>query len=354
MKSPRFIYSGFAALLAAMVWVPAPFAQAQAGDGALDIYFIDVEGGAATLVVTPLGESLLVDSGYPGNEDRDAKRIHRVATEVAGLKQIDHYLTTHWHRDHYGGIAALSRMIPIARYWDRGIPRERGPDIDPDQLAEYQQISEGKRTVVHAGDTLPLKQSSNGPALRVDVLAASGEVIAPSAAAQSNLFCAEHRPQPEDTSDNAKSIALLLSFGDFQFLNCGDLTWNVEHKLVCPRNPIGEVDLFMVTHHGLAISNNPVLVNAVNPRVAVMCNGPRKGGHPDVVAMLKGLPDLEALYQLHHNVATSAEENTDPAFIANVEEDCKGEFIRAVVDPTGEAYSVAIGSTGNPRQYESK
>lgn len=330
--------------------------QAYAGvvEGTLDIYFIDVEGGAATLVVTPSGESLLVDSGYPGYEDRDAKRIHRVATEVAGLKRIDHYLTTHWHRDHYGGIEALSEMMPIARYWDRGIPDEPAPDIDPKQMAGYRRISRGKRTVLRAGDVLPLKTSDDGPALELTVVAAGGEVIPQSGSAKSNRFCSDHQPKAEDTSDNAKSIAMLLSFGDFQFLNCGDLTWNVEHQLVCPRNPLGEVDLYMVTHHGLSNSNNPVLVKAVNPRVAVMCNGPKKGGHPDVVALLRSLPELQALYQLHRNVATSTEGNTDPAFIANVEEDCNGEFIKAIIDPTGKAYSVSIGSTGNPSRYESK
>jgi hypothetical protein len=185
-------------------------------------------------------------------------------------------------------------------------------------------------------------------------VAASGEVIAPSGPAKPNPFCGEHQPQPEDTSDNAKSIALLLTFGDFQFLNCGDLTWNVEHKLACPRDPIGEVDLYMVTHHGLSISNNPVLVKAVNPRVAVMCNGPHKGGHPDVVALLKSLPDLKALYQLHRNVETSPDENTEPAFIANVEENCKGEFVKVSVDREARSYTVTIGAHGNPRRFETK
>ena len=353
MPNTRLMLRGFAVLLTALLVMPGPTAGAQAA-GALDIYFIDVEGGAATLVVTPGGESLLIDSGYPENDDRDAKRIHRVATEVAGLARIDHYLTTHWHRDHYGGIAALSRMMPIGRYWDRGIPDERGSDIDADHLAEYQQISQGKRTVLRAGDTLPLRNREEGARLRGEIVAASGEVIAPSGPAKPNPFCGEHQPQPEDTSDNAKSIALLLTFGDFQFLNCGDLTWNVEHKLACPRDPIGEVDLYMVTHHGLSISNNPVLVKAVNPRVAVMCNGPHKGGHPDVVALLKSLPDLKALYQLHRNVETSPDENTEPAFIANVEENCKGEFVKVSVDREDRSYTVTIGAHGNPRRFETK
>src|SRR6266568_6069122 len=84
-------------------------AQAGKGDKTLDIYWIDSEGGGSTLIVTPAGESVLIDSGNPGG--RDSKRIHRLATEAAGLKKIDFLVTTHFHIDHFGGAAELSQLM---------------------------------------------------------------------------------------------------------------------------------------------------------------------------------------------------------------------------------------------------
>src|SRR5262245_9005206 len=107
----------------------------------LDIYFIDVEGGSATLIVTPQGESLLVDSGFPG--DRDAGRIAKVAKEVAGLQQIDFYITTHWHRDHVGGSAKLAELIPIKTYYDHGLPTAPAQDIQPEYIDAYRKTTQG-------------------------------------------------------------------------------------------------------------------------------------------------------------------------------------------------------------------
>src|SRR5437016_14371809 len=94
-------------------------ARAESPPRGLDIYFIDTEGGAATLIVTPAGESVLIDCGNPGA--RDAERIHKAA-EQAGLKAIDHLVITHWHTDHYGGVARLTQLLPIHHYYDHGIP----------------------------------------------------------------------------------------------------------------------------------------------------------------------------------------------------------------------------------------
>src|SRR5207249_9947384 len=116
---------------------------------------------------------------------------------------------------------------------------------------------------------------------------------------------------------NARSLGFRLSFGGFRFLDLGDLTWNIEYKLVHPTDKIGPIDLYQVTHHGLEISNNPVLIKTVKPRVAVFNNGPRKGGHPQVTGILRRLPEAPTIYQLHRNVTATAAENTDPELIAN-------------------------------------
>jgi competence protein ComEC len=328
-------------------------ASAGAKDGKLDIYFIDVEGGAATLFVTPAGESLLIDSGYPDNNGRDRDRILKVVRDVAGLDHLDHAAVTHWHLDHFGNHAALASKIKIKNFWDRGIPEvlKEDPKFD-ERSADYRRASENKSKKLSAGDALPLKAGKTP--LSVQIVTASGEVIPNEGPA--NPFANVSKPQPKDDSDNAQSLSLLLKFGKFKFLCCGDLTWNVEAKLVTPNNPLGLIDLFMVTHHGLAASNNPVLVLAIDPRVAVMCNGPTKGGDLPTQETLKKVKSLQALYQLHRNTQLKADQQTSQALIANDSEtsDCKGVFVKASVAPDGKSYTVQIGADGKPRTFQTR
>jgi competence protein ComEC len=319
----------------------------------LDIYFIDVEGGAATLIVTPEKESLLMDCGWKEQDQRDAKRILYVAKQLAGLSQIDHFVVSHFHTDHFGAILQLSELIPIRKFYDHAVmvPTQ---EYDKELYPDYQKASRGKRRLLKPGDLIPLQKGA--VPTRLTCVASDGKVITKAAGVRAgpNPFCKDVKPQEVDVSDNAKSIALLLSFGQFQFLVCGDLTWNIEQQLVCPENRIGEMDLFMVTHHGMNISNNPALVRAIQPKVTVMCNGPHKGGHPDTVALLKSIPSIQANYQLHRNVETSVSQNTDRPYIANWDEKCKGEFIKASVAPDGRSYTVMIGADGSPRKFEAQ
>ena len=317
----------------------------------LDIYFIDVEGGAATLIVTPERESLLMDCGWKEKNGRDAKRILYAAKKLAGLNQIDHFVVSHFHTDHFGSILQLSEEIPILKFYDHAemIPTQ---DYDKELYPDYQKASAGKRQLLRPGDVIPL-QSGTVP-IKLTCVASDGKVISETVGSEAgaNPFCKDVRAQEVDLSDNAKSIALLLSFGKFQFLVCGDLTWNIEQQLVCPENRIGKIDLFMVTHHGMNISNNPALVRAIQPRVTVMCNGPHKGGHPDTVALLKSIPSIQANYQLHRNVETSVDQNTDRTYIANWDEKCRGKFIKASVTPDARSYTVSVGTDGARRTFQ--
>jgi len=327
--------------------------RAPAAPKGLDIYFIDVEGGAATLVVTPQGEALLIDSGWKRDDLRDAKRIHDTATRLAGLKKIDHHVTSHFHTDHFGSISQLVGLIPVAKFYDHALMQE-SQEYDKKLYPDYLKVSEGKRQVLKAGDTIPLK-SGKIPLKVICVVSDGRGVSAPvGVGAGINTFCNDAPMKPEDKSDNAKSIGLLVSYGDFEFLNLGDLTWNIEHQLVCPDNVLGKVDLYMATHHGMNSSNNPVLVKAIQPTVSVMCNGARKAGSPESVALLKSLPSLKAAYQLHRNVATSEAENTDKALIANWDENCQGQFIKASVAPNGKSYTVRIGEKGKSQQFQTE
>lgn len=325
--------------------------RADEKDQRLDFYFIDVEGGAATLIVTPAGESLLIDSGYPDNNGRDRDRILQVARDIAKRKHIDHAAVTHWHLDHYGNHAALSTEIKIQNFWDRGIPTELAEDkAFGDRIFAYRAAAQNQSKTLKAGDLLPLK--SGATPLSVKIVTASREVIPNEG--EANPFANLHKPQPDDPSDNAASLSFLLTFGDFKYLCCGDLTWNMEARLMMPNNPLGKVDLFMVTHHGLSVSNNPVLVRAIDPVVAVMCNGPTKGGHKDTIATLKACESLKDLYQLHRNVALKEDEQTPPEFIANggPTAGCKGVWVKASVAPDGKSYTVQIGPEGKARTYQ--
>ncbi len=322
-------------------------------DGRLDIYFIDVEGGAATLFVTPANESLLIDSGYPDNGGRDRDRILDVIRNVAKLDHLDHAAVSHWHLDHYGNHAALADKIKIGSFWDRGIPESLSEDNKfGERIVLYRAASQNQSKAVKAGDTFTL-ESPTMP-LHIKVVTASGEVIPNEGPA--NPFAAQHKPQADDPSDNAKSVSLLMTFGKFRFLTCGDLTWNTEARLMTPNNPIGQIDLFMVTHHGLNVSNNPVLVLALDPRVCVSCNGPTKGGAPETIATLKKVKSLQAMYQLHRNVKLSESEQAAPEFIANSTEtaDCKGVWIKASVAKDGGSYTVQIGVDGKPRAFQTR
>ncbi len=331
----------------------------------LEIFFIDVQGGAATLIVTPEHESILLDTGWPGLEDRDPKRIEHVLKNVAGLDHLDHLITTHWHMDHYGGVGGLAKRVRIDHFWDRGLPSDGdtsqdfpdGPKSDEPLLVAYLAAAKDKRKVLKPGDDFLLKGHS-----KAKVLVGSGKVAGGNAATANEACEAEVPAMPVDTSDNARSLGLLFALGRFQFLDCGDLTWNVEAQLACPTDrvrptaglaPTDAVDLYQVTHHGLETSNNPLLVQTLQPTVSIMNNGPRKGGSASVVRMLRTIPSLEANYQLHRNVQTGPEDNVAPEFIANAEES-GGQFIRVTVAEDGSSYRVRFGADGPPREFVAK
>jgi competence protein ComEC len=341
-------------LLAVAAIASCTFAPLTAAEPArnLDIWFIDVEGGAATLIVTPQGESVLIDCGNPGS--RDAERIHKVAREQARIEAIDHLIITHWHSDHYGGVGRLAKLLPIRNYYDRGIPTQLAEDKKnfPLLIQAYREATQGKSKTLKPGDELSLKQT--GLPLRLACLCSGGEVVPDKPGAAENPIAKEHKPKPEDPTDNAKSLGFLLSYGPFRFLDLGDLTWNIEYKLVHPTDKVGPVDVFQVTHHGQDSSNNPVLVKTVNPRVAIHNNGARKGCHPGVQTTLRRLPEIQAIYQLHRNVTVGAAENSDPEFIANPDEKCNGESIRLTVAAGGTRYAVTVGAKGKPREYKTR
>jgi hypothetical protein len=245
-------------------------------------------------------------------------------------------------------------LIPIHRYYHRGIPESLAEDRNyPFLIGAFKKAAAGKDQVLKPGDSVPLKQAA-GPAVTLDCLCASGEVVPDKPGAAINPIAARHQPKPDDPTDNAKSLGFVLQFGEWRFLDLGDLTWNMEAKLVGPTDKIGPVDVYQSTHHGLPISNNPVVIDTVRPRVAVFNNGSKKGGNPQVMAALRRSPEIQAIWQLHRNVTVAAQENTDPAMIANPDEQCRGESIVLRVAPDAKSYTLAIGLTGKPVRYDTR
>ena len=317
----------------------------------LDIYHVDVEGGAATLIVTPARESVLVDAGWPGNGGRDASRI-QAAMKAAGITRIDHMIVTHYHTDHVGGVPDLMSVVPIGRFYDHG---EMSEPYAPDYARSYQayRAAVKERRTRAPGDVLTRAPGPDGRQVVLTFVAGHGTVhTRPGAPA--NAACASVTPKPDDPSDNARSLAFTLAYGAFDFFDAGDLTWNTEAKLVCPGNTLPVVDVYQVTHHGLDTSNNPLVLEALAPTVAVMNNGAKKGGSAATVKALKALASLRALYQLHRNVATGPDDNTTPDLTANIEETPdEGHMVSVHVDAGG-TYSVVNHRTAQKREFVAK
>ncbi|HVR69865.1 MAG TPA: MBL fold metallo-hydrolase [Vicinamibacteria bacterium] len=317
----------------------------------LQVEWVDVEGGAATLIVTPAGESVLIDSGWEGG--RDAGRI-REAARHAGVDRIDHLVTTHWHRDHVGGVAALAERLPIGRFYDHGFP-ESLPDLAPELKEAYLRTTGGHSRVLRPGDAIELRQAPGTPPVAIRVVAAHGLVAGEAPGAPQTRPCTAEPPHPameDDKSDNHRSVGVVLSFGRFELLDLGDLTRNVEHKLACPKNLAGVVDVYQVTHHGLDNSNHPALLQAVAPTVAVVNNGPRKGGKPEVYRRLQAVGSVKDVFQVHRNVEAGPADNAPPPFVANDDEACQGQPVRLAVDAAARTYTVEVPSKGTRRTYE--
>ena len=309
-------------------------------------------GGASTLIVTPLGQSVLIDTGSRQPEHRDADRICRACND-AGIKQIDYLITTHFHDDHFGGILELSKSITIQSFIDKGLPPENEQNTHwfTQLYPLYQQATKGAVKQIRPGDDIHLKNDPAGklPPIRLHCVVADKKIEGFDGDIDTPVTGFEFK-EP-DQSDNARSIALLLTYGNFKFFAGGDITWNVEHHLAHSHNRIGKIDLYQVTHHGLDLSNNPLLLNALIPTVCVAMNGPIKGIQPNTFKALKALPSIKALYQLHYNTLYGDEGNTCPEFIANKNDPQKARYIKASIYPNKDIFTVSIDPNGPKRTF---
>jgi competence protein ComEC len=338
---------------ASVLLIAASFLAVNRTSRSLEIYVVDVEGGNATLVIPPSGESLLIDTGNLNAAARDAGRIME-AVHDAGLKQIDHLITTHWHLDHFGGMAELSRQIPIREFIDHGPNTQPNKKADAFLQQTYPNLyRNAKHSVVKAGATIPIT------GVDLAIVASAGETIQQSlpVAGKPNTYCADFKAEDPNQTENAQSIGSILTFGKFRLLHLGDLSSDKEFDLMCPDNRIGTVDLFVVSHHGQPKSNTQVLVHAIESRVAIMNNGIRKGGEPEVMQILHSAPGLEDLWQLHFSQLSGREYNTPGIFTANVTDKTthngKAYWIKVSAQLDG-SFMVTNGRTGFSKTYRAR
>jgi len=309
----------------------------------LQIYWIDVEGGAATLLIAPNGEVVVVDAGFPGA--RDPGRIAQVLKDEVHADHIDHMICTHYHNDHVGGIPTLGGLLPISHFYDHGATVQQGGDY-----TNYVTYAGDKRVLTKAGDKLTL-----GDVVLTFVTAAGKVIDPPLAGSKANPSCPSTVTKAMDGgAENGQSLGFVARFGNFSFLDLGDITWDIEQLLMCPTNRVGMVDLFQVSHHGQDLSNSPQLIHALAPVVAVMNNGANKGGGVDTFETLKSSPGLQGLWAIHQVTANDAAHNAEADLTANLSGGAdEAHWIKAVVEANG-AYTLTNGRNGTSRTYAAR
>lgn len=353
----RFRFAAvFGAMLVAGLGANSASAQGKGTGGdasALRVYFADVEGGQATLFVTPEGGSMLVDTGWPGFNGRDADRIADLVKR-AGLSRIDDLVITHYHIDHAGGLPQLLAKVQVGHLYDHGENREFD---DPDTVATwkaYQKVIAEKhveRTVVKPFDVIPVK------GMTVQVVSSDGNAITqalgiPGAGTEFELApCAASPQKPLENTENDRSVGLSISFGLLRILDLGDLTWAMERNIVCPVNLLGRFDVYVVSHHGLARSGSPVLVQVIQPRVAIMDNGANKGADAATFDTLAGSKTLKDIWQLHTAEANDAKHNASEAHTANLPGTKDAGNWLEVIGNRDSSFAVVNGRTGQRVEY---
>lgn len=336
----------------AVLCIASASAESSSIKKALRIYFVDVEGGQATLFVTPEKQSLLIDTGWPGNNGRDADRIV-AAAKAAGIKKIDYVLITHFHADHVGGVPQLAARIPIGTFIDHGENRETADASTEKGFEAYQEVlarGKSKHMTARAGDVLPIL------GVEAMVVSADGAVVdhALARAGEDNTDCAKAEPYPADQTENARSLGTIFTFGKLRILDLGDLTKDKEMDLVCPRNKLGKVDIYIVSHHGWYQSGRAAMVNAIAPRVAIMDNGAKKGGSPAVWDVIEKSPRLENLWQLHFSEEGGAAHNVAEEFIANPQGSADaGNYLELTAWPDGH-FEMFNSRTQKTKEYPAK
>jgi len=341
-----------------LLFAPVAFVHAQgrqhdpSAQDSLDIYFIDTEGGQATLFVPSSGETLLMDTGTGGDHNIQAERIMSAIKE-AGVQQLDYVIVSHYHGDHVGNAAELANRLPIRHFIDHG---PYSVELQPGRSAAFSAYMEVRAkahaSVAEPGEKIPVA------GLDVTVVSSAGDLLKspmtgmPGAGA-ANAACRESTPKKQDpTPENYESVGVVVRFGSFRLLDLADLTWNQENDLVCPNNLLGTFDVYHTTRHGTEWSGSPELVHGARARVAVMNNGPKKGGTVVAWDIIHGTPGFQDLWQLHYSELVDKLHNPPNDFVASLDEIDHGYEFKMTVHPDG-SFSMKNTRNGFTKEYAS-
>jgi competence protein ComEC len=347
------------AALVALIALACAAAALHAARSTLDIYFIDVEGGQSTLIATPAGETLLVDTGFPGPgggfdaaagdpaQARDAQRILAAARD-AGAAQIDYLLTTHFHADHDGGVVELAQLLPIRTFVDHGRVLPDAEENVAGTLRAFDAYAavraKGRHLEPRPGDRIPLKGIES-----IVVSAAGATLTKPLPGAGGRTTgCAAAAPPAQEPHENPRSTGVRIQFGRFRFLDLGDLTGPPLYALACPENMVGPVDVYLVAHHGGLDAADPATFAAFRPRVSIVNNGAVKGGAPELFRTLHASPNAGEVYQLHRSQNAGADNFADDR-IANLDT-TTAHWIKASASADG-SFTVTNARTGRTTRY---
>jgi len=321
----------------------------------LEIYFVDVEGGKSVLLVSPSGQSMVFDAGWPNAVNGSVSNDRIVAAvQAAGLKRIDVLVISHFDVDHLGDVPQLATRIPIGHIYDHG--EIQGPGASNPRAKERFELYRATRekigyTKVRAGDRIPVK------GIDVQVLSAGGQLITkalPHAGAP-NALCTANKQAEALASDveDDQSIGLLITSGKFRMVDLADLEAHPSHDLVCPNNLIGTADVYNVNVHGQFKGVAPELAGALRAPVMIQANGPKKGADAKSWPILRGTPGLKDIWQLHYSVNAGPDANPPEDFVANPDGSDGFHWIKISAASDG-SFTVTNSRNGFSKSYGKK
>jgi hypothetical protein len=369
------------------------FPMAAAADSAATFYFVDVGHGNATFIVSPSGETMLIDTGTSPMANRLAAFM-----EQNGIKQIDYLVITHFEEDHMGAAAALSEKVPIINWVDHGESVTYGKSdewwmgrrqpwfhpgagkADDERFDKYKASRvKGHHIVVQPGDRIPIK------GIEATIVIGSGKILPVPlpGAGQPNPACSQTQPRIEDDAEDSQSLGILVSVGKFRFINLGDTDWNPSYRLFCPNNRVGHVDVYLITHHAQSFAQSygaalkpvpggpdqtqyywslsccsPAEVWGLHPRVAVLSMGAEghKAGDDQAMKTVNQSPGIEGLWMTQKIVGGGeAGHNPPDDFIANIggPRPEKVPSIELVAHPNGD-FEMINPRNGFKKEYAAK
>jgi competence protein ComEC len=290
----------------------------------LKIYHIDVDQADATLFIMPNGSTLLVDAGKNGHGIRIKKIL-----QSAGITRIDHFVNTHYHEDHYGGIdeLVLDPEISVTTAYDRGdksyLPASK---LDEKTFKDYQSTI-GKRAIpLTPGTQIPID-----PSITVTCISQGGKVL-------------DETGTDTGLDENDMSLSVLVKFGGFTYFVGGDIESHTENK-IAERDLVMNVDVYQANHHGSHSSSSSSFMQDLNPDVVIISNGNNESYyHPRQVTLDKysQLSPPPVVFQTNKYLGTKPQAGNVPdEFIADLDAVGDDGYILITVDLSQRSYKVS-------------